>query len=164
MLLSIRPRCLMWQAPLLVIAAIALGVGFNILRADGVALRGDWSPESRVTDKEGNSLIVALEEARVLFEKDSALFVDARSKQQYEEGHIKGALSLPWQDVEDAFAEASGSLDSGKTIVTYCDGEACDLSRSLALFLKEMGFSDVRVLVNGWTLWQRAQLPVERAG
>lgn len=162
-LLHIRQRCLKWQAPLIIIVAMALGVLFNILRANGVALIGDWSPESRLTDREGNSLIVAFEEARMLFEKDSALFVDARSKQQYEEGHIKGALSLPWQEVEVSFAEASGSLNSGKTIVTYCDGEACDLSRSLALFLKEMGFSDVRVLVNGWTLWRSAQLPVERA-
>jgi len=162
--LSSRPRCLTWQAPLLALAAIALGVVFNILRADGVAFIGDWSPESRLTDKESISLIVAFEEARVLFEKDSALFVDARSKQQYEEGHIKGAVSLPWQEVEAAFAGVSGRLESGKTVVTYCDGEACDLSRSLAFFLKEMGFPDVRVLVNGWTLWRRAQLPVERAG
>ena len=45
-------------------------------------------------------------------------------------------------------------------IIAYCDGEHCDLSHELALFLKEMGFENARVLVNGWTVWQQAGLRV----
>jgi rhodanese-related sulfurtransferase len=155
-------RTLTWQAPLLAFAAIVLGSSFNLLRADGISLRRDRSNESRFTDKESISLMVSLEEARALFEKDAASFVDARPSQHYEEGHIRGALSLPWQEVETAFAEVTGRLEPEKIIITYCDGEDCDLSHSLAVFLREMGFTNVRVLVNGWTLWQRAQLPVEK--
>lgn len=40
-------------------------------------------------------------------------------------------------------------------------GENCDLSHELALFLKQMGFPNTRVLVNGWTVWQELNLPVE---
>jgi 3-mercaptopyruvate sulfurtransferase SseA len=47
------------------------------------------------------------------------------------------------------------------TLITYCDGESCDLSHELALFLKEMGFENVRVLVNGWSVWQQAGLPFQ---
>ncbi len=155
---------LAWQAPLLALAAVALGSCFNLLRADGISLRGDWSPERRFTDREGVSIVVSLEEARALFEKEAVSFVDARSREQYEEGHIKGALSLPWQEVETYFTEVSGRLEPDKTIVTYCDGDACDLSHSLAVFLKEMGFANVRVLLNGWTIWRSAQLPVEKTG
>ena len=47
-------------------------------------------------------------------------------------------------------------------IITYCDGETCNLSHDLALFLTEMGFQDVKVLVNGWTVWLDNNQPVEQ--
>jgi rhodanese-related sulfurtransferase len=34
------------------------------------------------------------------------------------------------------------------------------LSHDLALFLKDLGFTRVKVLVNGWTLWKEKNLPV----
>jgi len=46
-------------------------------------------------------------------------------------------------------------------IITYCDGETCNLSHDLALFLKDMGFAHVNVLVNGWTLWIEKGLPTQ---
>ena len=33
--------------------------------------------------------------------------------------------------------------------------------RDLALILDNLGFSKVRILVNGWTVWQNGGLPVE---
>jgi 3-mercaptopyruvate sulfurtransferase SseA len=57
--------------------------------------------------------------------------------------------------------EMADRLEGSGTIITYCDGESCELSHELALFLKEMGFANVRVLVNGWTVWQQAGLPTE---
>ena len=50
--------------------------------------------------------------------------------------------------------------DAAPMIITFCDGQSCRLSHELALFLREMGYENVRVLVNGWTLWQQAGLPV----
>jgi 3-mercaptopyruvate sulfurtransferase SseA len=32
------------------------------------------------------------------------------------------------------------------------------------VFLKDMGFANVRVLVNGWTVWITAGLPTQKAG
>ena len=46
-------------------------------------------------------------------------------------------------------------------IVTYCDGEDCVLSAELALRLKEIGYENVRVLYNGWSVWESHQLPSE---
>ena len=74
---------------------------------------------------------------------------------------ILGALTLSWQDVDHSYSEIAGLLDDNENIVTYCDGEACDLSHELALFLKEMGHENVQVLLNGWTEWNNAGLPTE---
>jgi rhodanese-related sulfurtransferase len=106
-------------------------------------------------------MVVSLDRARELFERDAGLFVDARPPGQYANGHIRGALNVPWQAVDRYFMEAADRLDGADAIVTYCDGESCDLSHELALFLKDMGFEDVRVLVNGWTVWKEAGLPTE---
>ena len=84
-----------------------------------------------------------------------------RPESEYAEGHIQGALSIPSQEADDYFMEAADRLSAAKAIITYCDGENCELSHDLALFLKDMGVENVRVLVNGWTVWHEAGLPTE---
>jgi rhodanese-related sulfurtransferase len=149
-----------WHIPAIIVVAGLIAVGINHFRADGLPLVGNWSVEARFADAAGESLVVSLEEARRLFAVQGTLFLDARPAEQYAENHIQGALSLPWQEVDQSFDQMSGCLEQAAAIITYCDGESCDLSHELALFLKEMGFKNVRVLVNGWTLWQQAGLPI----
>ncbi|MBW1956749.1 MAG: rhodanese-like domain-containing protein [Deltaproteobacteria bacterium] len=150
----------MWQVPALLFLAALIAVGVNHWRSDGIPLVGNWSVKAQFSDAVGQSLVVGLEEARKLHETQKAIFVDARSESLYREGHIQGALNIPWQEVDRYFVEVMERLDPEKTIITYCDGETCELSHELALFLQEMGFQSVRVLVNGWTVWKEAGLPV----
>jgi rhodanese-related sulfurtransferase len=142
-------------------AALIIGAGINQARVKGIPLVGDWSARGRITDSSGSSMIISLEDARRIFEANAAIFLDARPREQYELGHIRGSFSLPWQEVEKYFTETLNQLSSTKTIITYCDGETCELSHRLAVFMKEMGFKDVRVLVNGWSLWKEAMLPID---
>jgi 3-mercaptopyruvate sulfurtransferase SseA len=154
----------LWQMPAIIALACLIGLAVNQVRPDGVALVGDWSQDARFSDAAGDSLVVSLETAEQLFRQERALFVDARSQREYGAGHIRGALSIPWQEKDRYFIEAVDRMEGPHTIITYCDGEACDLSHELAIFLKEMGFENVRVLVNGWTIWQQAGLPTDEGG
>jgi rhodanese-related sulfurtransferase len=156
-----RLKQTLWQFPLLIVMAFLIALLVNYWRGDGIGLVGDWSEEARFSDYKGQSMVIGLEKARQLFEKDAAIFLDARPQYQYAEGHIQGALCIPWQEVDRFFMEITSLLEPSRTIITYCDGETCDLSHELALFLKEMGFEDVRVLVNGWTVWLQAGLPIQ---
>ena len=149
----------LWQVPALILMAGIISVGINSQRAEGIALVGDWSAEARFSDTSGQSMVVSLDEAEILFEQDAAVFLDARAPEQFAEGHIRGALNLPWQDFDFYFMELAERLDGALVIIAYCDGQSCELSHDLALYLKEMGYADVRVLVNGWTVWQQADLP-----
>ena len=154
----------LWQIPMLIVLACLIAAGTNLWRTNGIPLVGDWSADARFSDAGGESLVIAIEQARQLFAQDEALFVDARPESQYAQGHIRGALSLPWQDVDRYFVEIAVQLEEQKRIIAYCDGETCDLSHEVALFLKEMGFKNVRVLVNGLTVWQQAGLPIDTGG
>lgn len=147
----------------LTLVVVSAGIGFfaNMIRTDGLALVGNWSAENRVSDPSGTSLVISLQEAENLYHENRALFLDARDTGSFDAGHIRGARNLPWHEVDDYFIEIVNGLDKDTRIITYCDGEYCDLSHELALFLKQMGFSKTFVLINGWTLWQEKNLPVE---
>ncbi|KJS03645.1 MAG: rhodanese [Desulfobulbaceae bacterium BRH_c16a] len=152
------------QVPLLIVMACLIALAVNHWRGTPIPLIGDWSVSGRFTDGDGKDLTISLEEAQHLFDRNAARFLDARPQPQYESGHISSALSLPWQDANNAFTDIAEKLEDKDTLITYCDGESCELSHDLAVFLKDMGFTDVRVLVNGWTVWQDAGLPTQKGG
>jgi rhodanese-related sulfurtransferase len=149
------------QVPALVLLSVAAALAVNALRADRLPLAGDFSAAARMTTATGERMDIGLDEAQKLFAAHAAVFIDARSVEDYAKGHIQGALSLPWQEVDRNFLAVTQSLDVETQIVTYCDGETCELSHDLALFLRDAGFLNTRVLINGWTLWQQAGLPAE---
>jgi rhodanese-related sulfurtransferase len=150
-----------WQVPVLVVLSAAVALAVNALRADRLPLVGDFSVAARMTTASGERMDISLEEAEKLFSSHAAVFIDARSLDDYLKGRIHGARSLPWQEVDSNFIGATEDIDLETRIVTYCDGETCELSHDLALFLRDAGFANARVLVNGWTVWQQAGLPVE---
>jgi rhodanese-related sulfurtransferase len=150
-----------WQILALVFLSAVAALAVNALRPDRLPLVGDWSAATRITTSTGERMDISLEEAENLFFTYAAVFIDARSEEDYTRGHIQNARCLPWHDVDLRFMGVTEELDLEMPIVTYCDGETCELSHDLALFLRDAGFVNTRVLVNGWTLWQQAGLPVE---
>ncbi|MBI5578386.1 MAG: rhodanese-like domain-containing protein [Deltaproteobacteria bacterium] len=150
-----------WQIPMLVILSAVTSLAVNALRPDRLPLVADFSAAARMTTATGERMDIPLEEAEKLFFTHAAVFVDARSVEDYANGHIQAARSLPWHDVDLNFIRVTENLELTTPIITYCDGETCELSHDLALFLRDAGFLNTRVLVNGWALWQQAGLPVE---
>ncbi len=150
-----------WQIPALVILSTVAALAVNAVRTDRLPLIGDFSVSARMTTATGERMDIAFEEAEKLYFTHAAVFIDARSAEEYAQGHIRDARSLPWQDVDLNFMTVTADLELTTPIITYCDGETCELSHDLALFLRDAGFTDTRVLVNGWTVWQQAGLPVE---
>jgi rhodanese-related sulfurtransferase len=147
------------QILFIVLISLAAAVTVNLIRPDGVPFVESWSMADKLATEDGDTMAIPLSEAAALFEKDAAVFLDARSSAEYDQGHIQGAVNLPWHDVDNYFETVIMTLDPEATVITYCDGETCSLSHDLALFLKDLGFTRVKVLVNGWTLWKEHRLP-----
>ena len=102
---------------------------------------------------------IALEMVYELHNNHSAIFLDARSYSDYKAGHLKDALSVPY----DAFTlidSLADGLDLDQKIVTYCDDIECSVSIDLAVYLEEMGFLDVYFFMGGWQEWLDAGYPV----
>jgi len=148
------------QALAIALLGAVLALAVNHFRGECLPLVGDWSAGARFRDDSGQDMTVALDRARELHQQ-GALFLDARSSEVFKQGHIAGARNLPWESFDKRFDEILSDITPERDIITYCDGESCNLSHELAITLKAMGFSKVKVLVNGWTVWQEAGLPIE---
>lgn len=105
---------------------------------------------------------ITLERAKALWQTGDAIFLDARLPAAYAAGHIAGALHLSVETFDTAFPSVRSRLAADMALVLYCDGEQCDDSNRLLLKLRALGYSNAHVLVNGWTVWQRAKLPATR--
>lgn len=106
----------------------------------------------------------SLEQVRRLHEADAALFLDAREADEYAEGHIAGALCVPF-DVAAGDPPMLENLETGgKPLVVYCGGGACELSMNLAWELIYAGHSRVVVYMGGYPEWVAAGYPTETGG
>jgi protein-disulfide isomerase/rhodanese-related sulfurtransferase len=92
-----------------------------------------------------------------------ALFVDVRTPDQFQAGHIPGALNIPINSFEQEWKR----LPKDKTIVLYeggrSPGDICAFSRSAGRVLLSQGFdyNEVSVYRDGLAGWKKAGLPIK---
>jgi rhodanese-related sulfurtransferase len=93
---------------------------------------------------------------KLLDEKRDFLLFDVRQYAGYLSKHIKGAKSLPTDEID----KEVNKLDKSKLIVVYCGGYTCPLSGYAAEKLSRLGFR-VKAYEGGIAEWSEASLPVE---
>jgi rhodanese-related sulfurtransferase len=86
----------------------------------------------------------------------TAVLVDVRAKNEYDAGHISGAISIPTGEL----AARAKRLPKDRQIVFY--GGAMEDAERAALELQTLGFSDVAVLEGGYQAWLDAGLASEQ--
>src|SRR5262249_48901306 len=95
--------------------------------------------------------------ARELVDGREALVVDVREQDEWDEGHIPGAVHIPRGHLESRIERAAP--DTTQPIVLYCP--AGNRSALAAKTLEEMGYEDVVSVAAGFTDWKRNGYPVE---
>jgi len=129
-----------------IVAAFAV----NSFSPAGIALVGQWdTSQGVVTANAKNDIIIdgieigTVDQAGKLYDSGDYIFVDARSPEDYEERHIKGAVSLPVGQFEEKIAAFLERYPPEASIVTYCSGRTCEDSHHLAEFLLEFGYDKI---------------------
>ncbi|MDO4492314.1 MAG: rhodanese-like domain-containing protein [Clostridia bacterium] len=93
--------------------------------------------------------VISQEEAKALMDSEENIaIVDARDRSEYEQGHIPGALLLPYTEVESKAAELLP--DKEQCILVYC--RSGRRSKLAAETLVKLGYTDVREF-GGITTW-----------
>jgi molybdopterin/thiamine biosynthesis adenylyltransferase/rhodanese-related sulfurtransferase len=95
--------------------------------------------------------------ARELIDARDPLIVDVREQDEWDEGHIPGAIHIPRGFLESRIERAAP--DSTRPVLLYCS--AGNRSAFAAKTLAELGYEDVASLAGGFTDWKRNGFPVE---
>jgi rhodanese-related sulfurtransferase len=85
-------------------------------------------------------------------EKKDFLLIDARTKKEYQEAHIVGALSIP----EKSFEELLSLLpaDKNSLMVFYCNGVKCGKSKKVAKKADAIGYKNILIYGEGFPVWE----------
>jgi rhodanese-related sulfurtransferase len=105
-------------------------------------------------------LAIKIDKAYQLY-KQGVKFIDARMPEEYAEGHIKGAINIPF-DGDENYRNILNSFSKDEILVTYCSGTECDLSVLLGDELFEKGFKRVYIFFGGWNDWVERNYPISK--
>ncbi|MGD9055790.1 MAG: rhodanese-like domain-containing protein [Desulfobacterales bacterium] len=153
---------------ILVGVSMILALVVNYLSPRGIALVGQWDTAKGViaaNAADENEYHIAeidrVTDAAKIFYDGDTLFVDARSTEDYESGHIPGAISLPVGQFDEHIESFMSQYSLDQPVVTYCSGRTCEDSHQLALLLLEAGFKEVRIFIDGFPGWQAEGYPID---
>ena len=85
----------------------------------------------------------------------AATVLDVRPEDEFQQGHLPGALNIPLAQLERRLAE----LSPDREVVAYCRGPWCVLSFEAVAALRQRGYR-ARRLEDGFPEWKTAGLPI----
>lgn len=94
-----------------------------------------------------------------LINRERAIVLDVREKDEFTAGHIGGAKNLPVGDVEARLADTV--KNKGVPLILVC-ATGARANRALAM-AKKLGYEQAQVLAGGLKSWKEANLPMEKA-
>lgn len=97
--------------------------------------------QTKENDREAVYRNITAEEAKELMDSEEGyIILDVRSQEEYDEGHIPGAIVIPHTEIKD---RAEGSLpDKDQLILVYC--RSGRRSKLAAQALVELGYTNIR--------------------
>ena len=136
---------------LLAVAIISSAVSFSSMAADAKV-------DSKTEAKPAVKNIKVADAAKLLAEKKEVVVLDVRTPEEFNEGHLKGAVNINIQS--KTFKEDVAKLDKSKTYLVNCASggrstRACNAMGGL-------GFKDALNLEGGFKAWSAAGQPVEK--
>lgn len=121
------------------------------------------------------SLRISPDELQQQLDNDQIIILDARSKNDYDVGHIKNAISFP-VDITYAHKKTNGQIqqpiqmqkyirqagiDTNSKIVVYDGTQLVDAAR-VFWTLEVYGFKNVKVLDHGFNYWLNKNYPISQ--
>jgi len=147
------------------IISLFISISVNLIRIKPLPLVAEKLETikniDQINEKISNPIIreINLDIAKNLFQ-NNMLFIDARAKQYYDDGHIPESICN--DDLDDLINEIENriSLDAG--FVVYCSDDECGSSEELAISLQEQGFMNIFLFKGGWKQWTENNLPINK--
>jgi rhodanese-related sulfurtransferase/DNA-binding transcriptional ArsR family regulator len=112
--------------------------------------------ESFFVDR-ANMDAIGFDELKARLKAESVILVDVRPAEEYQAGHIAGAISIPFDQIDERLRE----IPRDKEVVAYCRGPYCVFADQAVASLTRKR-RKARRLDGGFPEWKSAGLPVSR--
>jgi rhodanese-related sulfurtransferase len=156
------------EISILVSVSIIAAFAVNYFSPAGIDMVGQWDTSRGViTANEKNDIVLNDLEigdvnlAKKLYDSQKFIFIDARSRDDYDEAHIKGAISFPVGQFDEKIEVFLEQYSPEKAIIIYCSGRTCEDSHKLAQLLLAFGYTQINVFIDGYPGWKAEGYPIE---
>ena len=142
---------------------LILGLGRALLIQDINIIKESPKKVETIPDRITEPVLVDIEISKKLF-KEGALFIDARDRAVYSEGHIENSINIPWESSDNEMInEKLLGIKYDRDVVIYCSGGDCTLSLDLGDYIfDELSFENVFIFEGGYPLWIENYLPIKK--
>jgi len=154
-------RSIARESAVLLGLACALALLVNTLRTDGIPLRENWTAKKFAAAAKSGERI-SLEMAYAAWKSRAALFVDAQAAEDYAQGHIPAALSLPFDPLAKDLETRVKALPKESPLILYCSAISCSLAEELAEYVRDFGYKNTLIMPEGIQGWRDAGYPIEK--
>jgi|SRR5437867_3092815 len=114
--------------------------------------------QTLVTEAKKNITEISPQDAAAKLKSGEAVIVDVRDKDEWDEGHIPGALHMSRGTIELEVEEKVPDMSA--MIICHCGGGGRGALATESL--QKMGYKNVRNLAGGFKAWKAAGLPTTK--
>ena len=152
------------QVVIFILISLIFSISTNFFRSDSIDYISKGFDKVESLDdlnlnNEDGIKEVSLKIAQDLFEKKT-LFIDARAKEYYLEGHIPGAICF--DDFDSLSIQIDNRIQNNEFFVVYCSDDDCGSSEELSYQLLDYGFTSIYLFRGGWKQWIDNNMPIEQ--
>jgi rhodanese-related sulfurtransferase len=97
-------------------------------------------------------------EVKPLLAAGDIVLVDAREPAAFEAGHIPGAISLPFTQLNQLIGKFTKAYARSQPLVIYCASNQCPVARAEgSVLMEQFGYTSVREMPGGYAEWRVAE-------
>lgn len=141
--------------PLIRTAPVRIAVADSAIFGAPAGGDGAGAPDSA---SQGAFRVVTLDQMKRAVAEKKGMLVDARTPDEFEAGHIPGAVNL-YAMAPENWVDRIAEVPRDSLMLIYCSNPHCPFGRTLAEFLGSFGFTNLLLFDDGWDAWSGAGLP-----
>lgn len=98
---------------------------------------------------------IEISELASVIEESNPIIVDSRFRHDFARRSIPNAINLPVDIGLGEFRSRTSQLQRGRPVIVFCQSKECHFSSIVAAMLSGEGFTDVRILGEGYVGWRK---------
>jgi rhodanese-related sulfurtransferase len=135
--------------------AAALGVAWHLLNGNGFFFHRAALAQIIAQHFTPSLASLSAEQVDRLLGRSDVTLIDARFQEDYDRGHLEGAINLPVVASLFERERALAPLARTNTIVVYCQSARCPYAEMVGSEIFFRGFRNVVLYPGGWEEWRQ---------